>query len=217
MELASREASIQCYQALLHQYGPVPQALGWGDCPRQAVRFSVLWEEMRPFPEASVLDVGCGFADLCTFLRGKGWRGRYRGIDLVPEMVQIACQRHPSEDIRVLDLTAAPPEEPADFVYESGIFNYRLPGGDEKEHATAMLQVMFRTATRAVVCDWLSAYVDFERPEACHWDPSFVLRTGRALTKRLRLRMDYLPYEFAVILCKDDRVGPNKVFAALDA
>jgi SAM-dependent methyltransferase len=216
MEAIHRDAAVRCYRALLEQHGPVPQALGWGACPRQTVRFSVLWDELRHDLDASVLDVGCGFADLCTYLRGKGWRGRYHGIDLVPEMVRIARGRHPDEDIRVLDLTSAPPQEPVDFVYEAGIFNYRLPGGNEKAHAAAMLQAMFRTATRAVVCDWLSAYVDFQRPESCHWEPDFVLRTARTLTKRLRLRMDYLPYEFAVILWKDDRVGPNRVFAALD-
>jgi SAM-dependent methyltransferase len=215
MEAVDREASIQTYRALLEQHGPVPQALGLGVCPRQEVRFSVLWEDLRHQPDASVLDVGCGFGDLCTYLRARGWRGRYRGIDLVPESVAIARGRHPDADVRVLDLTAAGPLEPADFVYEAGIFNYRLPSGNEQAHATAMLGAMFRTAARAVVCDWLSAYVDFRRPESCHWDPAFILRTARSLTKRVRLRMDYLPYEFAVILYKDDAVGPNKIFTAL--
>jgi SAM-dependent methyltransferase len=214
MDTRDRDASIQTYRSLVEQFGPVPQALGWGVCPRQAVRFSVLWDELRHWPDASVLDVGCGFADLCTYLRAQGWRGEYRGIDLVPEMVAIARSRHPDADIRVLDLTVAGPLVSADFVYEAGIFNYRLPSGQEKEHATVMLQHMFQTARRAVVCDWLSAYVDFRRPESCHWDPDFVVRAGRALTRRLRLRMDYLPFEFAVILYKDDSVGPNRVFAA---
>jgi SAM-dependent methyltransferase len=216
MEAVDREASVQAYRGLLRQYGAVPQALGWGLCPRQEVRFSVLWEELRHHPAASVVDVGCGFGDLAGYLRARGWRGHYRGIDLVPESVEIARARHPGADIRVLDLTAAGPQEPADFVYEAGIFNYRLPSGNEEAHAAAMLGAMFRTATRALVCDWLSSYVDFRLPEGCHWDPGVVLKMARSLTKRLRLCMDYIPYEFAVILYKDDALGPNKVFAALE-
>jgi len=212
METIDREGSIRTYRSMLQTHGPVPQALGWGLCPRQAIRFSVLWDELRHYPQASVLDVGCGFADLCTYLRGRGWRGQYRGIDLVPEMAAEAQRRHPDADIQLLDLTAAEGLEPADFVYEAGIFNLRLATGNDKEHATNMLRAMFRTARQAVVCDWLSSYVDFQLPEACHWDPDFILRTGRSLTKRLRLRMDYMPYEFAVILWKDDSVGPQRVF-----
>ena len=212
MDALDREASVHRYRSLLEQYGPVPQALAWGACPRQHVRFSILWQELRHHEGASVLDVGCGFADLCTFLRARGWRGRYRGVDLVHESIAVARGRHPDADLHVRDITANPPDEPADFVYEAGIFNLRLPSGNDKEHFQTMLRTMFRLAKRAVVCDFLSTYVDFQHPDACHWDPDFVLRSARALTRRIRLRMDYLPYEFAVILCKDDAVGPNKVF-----
>jgi SAM-dependent methyltransferase len=214
MQLIDREASVERYRGLLQKLGPIPQALAWGPQPGPAVRFSILWQELRHHPEASVLDVGCGFADLCSYLRAQGWRGEYRGVDIVPESIAVARERHPGADIRVRDIVADPPQEPADFVYESGIFNFRLPSGNEKEHAQAMIQTMFRLARKAVVCDFLSTYVDFQRPEGCHWDPDFVLRTARTLTKRIRLHMDYLPYEFAVVLWKDDTLGPNRAFAA---
>lgn len=43
--------------------------------------------------EASLLDIGCGYGCLLEMLRLGGWRGRYLGIDLVPEFVDAAKMR----------------------------------------------------------------------------------------------------------------------------
>jgi SAM-dependent methyltransferase len=222
MKTADREDRVAFYRQLLEQFGPVPQALDWGPRPRQNVRFEVLWNVLQARDEASVLDVGCGLGDLCGFLRTKGWTGKYAGIDIVPDMVAIARKRFPNEDFRELDLAAhaaeLPPEKfpglQADFVYESGIFNHALPSRTEIASANTTLAAMFAACRVAVVCDWLSSFVDFVRPGAYHWSPELVLLMSRRLTRRITLRMDYLPFEFATVLWKDDQLDDLGVFSS---
>ena len=57
----------------------------------------------------SVLDVGCGFADLYDHLRGRGWEGRYRGLDIVPGLLDVARRRHPSLDLQEADIATYDP------------------------------------------------------------------------------------------------------------
>lgn len=52
---------------------------------------------------------------------------------------------------------------------------------------------------RRVVC------VDFQRPESWHTDPSWAIGLARRFTKRFKLRHDYMPFEFALVMyCSDD-------------
>jgi SAM-dependent methyltransferase len=220
MNPKDRQDRVQFFRGMLERHGAVPQALDWGNRPRQDVRFDVLWSILKDCPGSSVLDVGCGLGDLHTFLRSKGWQGKYFGIDIVPEFARIAQERSPGSDIRVLDLadaatdlSAAPVRElEADFVYASGIFNHSLPTKTEIANADTMLAAMFGLCRTAVVCDWLSSFVDFTRPESCHWSPDIVLLMSRRLTRRITLKMDYLPFEFATVLWKDDRLDDRGVF-----
>jgi SAM-dependent methyltransferase len=58
-----------------------------------------------------VLDAGCGYGDLLD-LMPDWWRGAYLGIDLSPELVQLAKERHPDRaflrgDLRGLSSSAA--------------------------------------------------------------------------------------------------------------
>jgi hypothetical protein len=139
-------------------------------------------------------------------------------------MVAIARKRFPNEDFRELDLAAQvvelPPDQlpglEADFVYESGIFNHALPSRTEIANANTTLVAMFAACRVAVVCDWLSSFVDFVRPGSCHWSPETILAMSRRLTRRITLRMDYLPFEFAAILWKDDRLDDVGAFSSAD-
>ena len=169
MNPKDRQDRVQFFQGMLKQHGAVPQALDWGNRPRQEVRFEVLWSLLRDQPGASVLDVGCGLGDLHGYLRSKGWSGRYSGVDIVPEFVSIARERCPGSEVRVVDLADPATDHSlpaargleADFVYASGIFNHALPTKTELANADLMLAAMFGLCRVAVVCDWLSSFVDF--------------------------------------------------------
>jgi len=168
-------------------------------------------------PGSSVLDVGCGFCDLYDFLDKRGWQGRYTGIDIVPGLLEVAKQRHPGLDVRECDITddSAPLDE-YDFVISSGALNASLPSGGNEVHIELALRTMFLRSRLATCVDFLSTYVDFQKPGAYHTDPGWALAAAKRLTRRVLLRHDYMPYEFSIFLFRDDAISERKVFRAFE-
>jgi len=214
MELADRADYVERYERRLREHGHSPETLGWGKLGREHVRFQVMTDVVQEVGAASVLDVGCGFADLFDHLVAQGWNGEYSGIDIVPGLLAEARERHPSLDLQEADVASYEPAGTFDVVVASGVFNARLRSGDNRAHITRSVERMYALASRAVCIDFLSTYVDFQQPDGWHTDPAWALELGRGLSKRLRLRHDYMPFEFALIVYRDDE-HPGNVFRPL--
>ena len=213
MENEDRQNYIRRYEGRLKQFGYSPETLGWGKHGRQEVRFSVLAEYALWNPSASVLDVGCGFADLYDFLKVRGWDGLYTGLDIVPGLLEEARHRRPLLDLREADIIAVADSLPQyDVVVASGVFNARLIAGDNRAHISETLHAMYGRARHYVAVDFLSTFVDFQKEGAWHTDPSWALNLAHGFTRRVLLRHDYMPYEFAVFVFRDDSVSPKNVF-----
>lgn len=217
MKTEDRKDHVQRYEKRLQEFGYSPATLGWGVHGRQEVRFSVLAEFALRMPNSSVLDVGCGFCDLYDFLGSRGWRGRYTGIDIVPGLLEVARQRHPDLEVRELDVTddSAPADE-YDFVISSGALNAALPSGGNAAHIEVALRSMHRRSRYATCVDFLSSYVDFQKPGAYHTDPGWALAAAKQLTRCVSLRHDYMPYEFSLFLFRDDTISERKVFRSFE-
>jgi SAM-dependent methyltransferase len=212
-----RRDYIRRYEGRLEQFGHSPETLGWGRHGRQEVRFSVLAEYALRNPSASILDVGCGFADLYDFLRERGWNGVYTGLDIVPGLLAEARRSKPFLDLRETDITVAGDDLPEyDLVVASGVFNARLTAGDNQAHIADALRAMYARARHYAAVDFLSTMVDFQKEGAWHTDPSWALSAAQRISRRVLLRHDYMPYEFAVILFRDDEVSGRNVFRAYE-
>jgi SAM-dependent methyltransferase len=215
MDDQDRRLLIEWYRERLAEHGRSPAGLGCGKGGRQEVRFGVLAEPVLARPTSSVLDVGCGFADLYAFLHAHGWSGNYCGIDVSPDLLHVARELHPDLDLREAEVTAAALADASfDFVLASGTFNVRLRTGDNLAHIERALTTMRRIARVAVCVDFLSSYVDYWHPDAWHVDPAAAFAIGKRLSRRVGLRHDYMPYEFALFVYCDDAVSPRNVFEA---
>jgi SAM-dependent methyltransferase len=214
MDRVDRAAYVERYERRLREHGHSPATLGWGKPGREHVRFQVMADVVREVDAASVLDVGCGFADLFDHLAAQGWTGDYHGVDIVPGLLAEARRRHPDLDLREADIAAYAPDDAFDVVVASGVFNARLRGEDNTAHIARSVERMYALCRRAICVDFMSTYVDFQHPDAWHTDPAWALGLGHALSRRLRLRHDYMPFEFALIVYRDD-AHPGNVFRPL--
>lgn len=217
MNDTDRRDYIERYEGRLREFGYSPETLGWGKQGRQHVRFAVLAEPALRHPTSSVLDVGCGFADLHNFLVQKGWRGAYTGVDIVPGLLQMARERRPDLDLREMDLSVcAEGLGLFDFVIASGVLNAALKVGDNAAHIAQMVGAMWARCRVAVCVDFMSTYVDFRKPGSWHTDPAWALGAAKRLSRRVLLRHDYMPFEFALFIFKDDAVSEQNVFRAFE-
>ena len=199
MEAVDRDAYVERYERRLAEHGHAPETLGWRPGREQA-RFGVVADVVAETGARSLLDVGCGFADLLDFLREQGWDGDYHGIDLVPGLLAEARRRHPSLPLDEADIAGYEPGRTFDVVVASGVFNYELQAEDNRDHIARSVARMFALARRAICVDFLTTAVDYRHPGAWHTDPAWALDLGRGLSERAELRQDYLPFEFALVV-----------------
>lgn len=212
MKHEDKQDYINRYTDRLNIFGYSPETLGWGKNGRQDIRFSVLSQPILQLPDCSVLDVGCGFADLYTYLLNNGWNGRYVGTDLVPSLLKVAKERKPNIELYNYDIEEAKTLGKFDFVVASGIFNAKLNNTDNKNHIVHTLTNMLEIAQNMVCVDFMSTYVDFQKEGSWHTDPAWLINQLNMLTKRFSLRYDYMPFEFAVFLHKDDFINSINTF-----
>lgn len=195
------------YQQRFAQFGHNRKTLGWDkDC--QNVRFAAVFEGLRDEDYGSIIDVGCGFGDLLTYLRRRGWRGFYTGIDLVPELIVQAEQVHKSDPLsnfESVDITNQRPSSLADLAVAIGIFNHRLrqPQG---EYVREMIDAMWNLSGHTVVCDFLSTSSEPERrrDDLFYADPKDAFDIGSQYSRRIMLHHSYMPFEFQLKMWHDD-------------
>jgi SAM-dependent methyltransferase len=211
MDPTDRAAYVERYERRLRRYGRSPEALGWGTLGREHVRHSVMAAVIEEVRAESVLDVGCGFADLHDHLRDRGWQGSYHGIDIVPGLLAEARATRPELDLQQADVAAyrEGEHEVFDVAVASGVFNARLDSERNPQHIARSVRRMFELSRLAVCADFLSTHVDYQHPDGWHTDPAWALDLAAGMSRRFRLRHDYMPFEFALIIYRQDEHAGN--------
>jgi SAM-dependent methyltransferase len=192
----------------LRRYGYDPRSLGWLPGTQEA-RFRVL-TAIGDLEGCSVLDVGCGFGDLYDYIRRSGITVDYTGIDLCPDLLEIARRRHPDARFIVADFEEAKVEGRFDWAFESGVFNYKVAG--HEDFVRNMIRKMFRSATRGIAIDFLNHRGGFLSAGLYHPDPADIYAVCSKLSRRVTLRCDYKPTEFCVYVYRDTREGAGNVY-----
>jgi len=192
------------------EFGDDPRTLGWNK-GRQHVRFAAALEGLSMEDYASVLDVGCGFGDLLLYLKKEGWNGQYTGIDIVPELIAEARRKHDESQgasfccIDILDHSI---DTHAAMAVALGVCNHKLQS-DNMDFISTMLEVMWNSASKVVVLDFLSTTADIRHENLFYADPQTIYGLARRFTRRVMIHHAYMPFEFQVKIWKDDSFLPT--------
>jgi ubiquinone/menaquinone biosynthesis C-methylase UbiE len=193
------ERIVAFYTDLVNQFGSDFRALGWGSRKSQELRFAVL-SQIGPLEGTSVLDVGCGLADLLAYFHQKEFHLDYTGYDLTPDMITLAKQRFPKNSFHVKDILRDLPCESArfDYVFASGIFSLRQK--NSLAYLQAMAQRMFALCRQGVAFNTLSTQAPEQHPNEFYADPGEVLKICLDITPRVVIRHDYMVHDFTIYL-----------------
>lgn len=188
------------YERLVDRFGVHPRALDWGSRTSQQKRFHVL-AQIDDLAGCSVLDVGCGLADLFAFFESRKIPTSYTGYEISPAMLDSARERFPNLDLRLADLmTEDIASTQFDFIFASGIFHLRSKGS--YAYLEAMARRMYRFCRRGTAFNSLSSTSNQLEPDRFIADPAKVLRICLDITPNVVLRHDYMPHDFTVYLYK---------------
>jgi SAM-dependent methyltransferase len=199
-----RSSVATYYASKLAAHGPTPQGVDWNGVASHELRHRQFLRLLDGIPDASLLDLGCGFGDFFRFLRAEGHRGRYIGYDIAPDMIAEALRLHGQGADRQWRV-GAEPEEGADFAIASGILNVKGDAQVEvwERYVLETIDILARVGRRGFAFNVLSLSSDPERRAAnlYYADASKMLsyclgRYGRSVA----LLQDYGLYEFTVIV-----------------
>jgi SAM-dependent methyltransferase len=192
------------YASKLEAHGSTPQGVDWNGIASQERRHRQFLRLLDGKPNASVIDLGCGFGDFLRFLRAEGYRGRFTGYDIAPAMIEKARELHGETDDRQWRI-GAEPLDVADFAIASGIFNVRGDVADDiwTRHVHRTIDILARAGRQGFAFNVLSMSSDPERRrrEVYYAEPTVML--GHCLSKYGRsvaLLQDYGLYEFTVLV-----------------
>ena len=212
-ELTAIEAELrEMYEEQFEIEGINPESLFWDSEESMRVRFDVALE-MYDFNEASVLDVGCGFGDLYSFLREHGVQpARYHGIDINSSAIEVAKDRYDDEEVCTFDeknILREPYDDEFDIAVGFGTVFNKLNGISNEKYIRAFLQSCFESAD-ATLINALSAYRqgDWGYEEGVYYySPEKVFGYAQELTRNVRLRHDFDPIpqkEFNLLMLPDE-------------
>jgi SAM-dependent methyltransferase len=189
------------YEDKVRRYGFDYRGLGFRTRTSQEKRFDALLA-LGDFDGRSILDVGCGFADLLEFAHERGIRPTYTGIDICAPMIERCRERFPSSAgvFEIADVIDFEPGETYDYAVASGIFG--LDALDARERIGPTLERLFAWSRIGVAVNFLSERAPHKVPNRLYVDPCEALECAYALTPSVRLDHSYLPNDFTVYLYK---------------
>lgn len=194
------------YAGRLAQYGTTAQGVDWKDESGQLLRFEQLERVIAPAAPFSLNDLGSGYGAFFEFLRKRYSDFSYLGVDVAPEMVLAARERHPGQR-QARFIASSEPDEVADYSVASGIFNVRLAHAeaDWRDYVEATLDVLDRSSRRGFAFNCLTSYSDADRmrPDLYYADPCLLFdHCKRRYSRQVALLHDYGLYEFTIIVRK---------------
>jgi SAM-dependent methyltransferase len=191
------------YSSKLALHGATSQGVDWNGRQSHELRHRQFLRLLDD-PDASVLDLGCGFGDFLRFLRAEGHRGPFIGYDVASDMIAEALRLH-GEGADRRWRVGAMPVETADFAVASGIFNVKgdVPVEIWARYVHDTIDVLARAGRRGFAFNVLSLSSDPERRTAhlYYADPGATLSDClRRFGRSVALLQDYGLYEFTLIV-----------------
>ncbi len=206
-----KDKLLSDYRSRYHEFGYSPKTLGW-DKGKQDIRFDILTSRWD-LHNKKILDIGCGFGDLNRFLKGKGLDDyEYVGVDVVDELIREAGlqnSKNGNAKIRYIcsDFLEFESEEKFDYVLSSGAFNRKFVGS--LDNYTFIERCLDKALDLCepdggIAFDFLSDRVDYQYEHTFHSSPEKILGMAYKRSRNVILRNDYMPFEFALYIFKDD-------------
>ncbi len=218
--METHEELITYYEKKLKKHKTGGLAVDWNCEEAQELLFFALLDGLNKehlrSGKVKILDVGCGLGALYDFLKRRGYKVDYTGIDIAPEMVKECQRRYPKATFEVRDILENPyPENSFDYVFLSGSVSLRLH--NHERYVRRMIYRMFSFARVALSFNLLSARAllesrAFQLDELRYYpSPAAILEFCHTLTPLLNLRHEAAGWTFTMQLFKKQDICPKVV------
>jgi SAM-dependent methyltransferase len=199
-----KEQSNDIYNSAFDLYGDNTKSVLWENQQSQFFRFNELINFIDLNDKSkTLLDVGCGMADMYKYLNFHGYRGKYSGIDINQKLISIARSKFENIDLAVSDILEENMTQKFDYVLMSGLFNLNM--GQDMEWIKKFVSKMFEICKNHIAFNAISSYVNFKDDCMFYIDPFELSKfCMENLSKRITLKHHNLPYNYTLVIFKDE-------------
>ncbi len=195
-------AIISRHQNAFKRFGHHPNALLWSGIKIQYLRFEQL-AKIGVKSDDSLLDIGCGFADLYFYLKQNNINTNYFGIDIVDEFIDKAKSIYPSVGFSKTDIFSLNnPKNSFDYSLLSGTLNYTIK--DAEKNAENTINSMFNLCKKGMgfnLLDNADKYAS-SSDDLQTYDKTDVELWVKKLTNNYQIIDGYLDNDFTVLVWK---------------
>lgn len=196
------------YSERIGRFGPTASGVDWNSAEGQLerfVRFDRLFEPVEG--TLSVIDYGCGYGELYSFLTTRFDLGSYTGVDVSPAMLE-AARNGLSKDAAVEWSDSLDSVGPAQCVVASGTYNVKLAAnlGDWSDYVFDDLKALWGKATFGLSVNFLSGLSDPKKkqPKLFYADPQKILTfLQKEISPLVNLDHSYSPWEFTATVFRE--------------
>lgn len=197
----SIESNKKIFQESFYKYGDDPRSCLWNS------NVDFRYEELNRIADlngASVLEVGCGiggFYDFC--INGMGIKNfRYKGVDLVPGMIELARKKYPSAEWEVCNILEKErgKEQRFDYVILGSIFNVSTQTWEMKE----ILAKAFLYCRKGMAFNFISSYVNYKDDAMSYHNPQEIFSfCVENLSRKVNMNHHYAKCDVSVFVYRE--------------
>jgi len=193
--------SNEIYNNASQEYGDSSSAVLWDDQQSQYIRFKQIINHIGCDEHSSILDVGCGNAELYKFLNFNGFKGSYTGFDINDSLLDQAKKKYKNINCKNVDILNHTISEKYDYVVVSGLFNSNY--GQDMNWFYSMLEALNNLTRKKIIFNAISDYVNFKDESLFYIDPKKVLNYSIVhISDNVSIIHGELPYNFTCIIDK---------------
>jgi SAM-dependent methyltransferase len=198
MDPYAREQLLSFYNFHLKKFGDRPEALRW--TPQgQLKRYHTLLDIAPDLNDQKILDYGCGTGDFYQFLKRRGIRVHYTGVDINENFINLAKSKYPECTFKTMNTDEDEVEGFYDYVFICGVFNLRVPGvHDDLKNA---LVTLFKNCNKALALNALSSHTPVKDIELNYTSPEEMVKFAiENLSPAVTLLHNRIPNDFTLFV-----------------
>jgi len=196
--------SNEIYDESSEKFGHCSSAVLWDDQQSQYIRFGQILKHIDFDENTSILDVGCGNAELYKFLNFNGFKGTYTGFDINDTLLEQAKIQYKNIDCQNVDILNQNINKKYDYVVVSGLFNSNY--GQDINWIFEMIKALDQFSNKKIIFNAISNYVNFKDESLFYIDPKEILDFSiQNISSNVSIIHGELPYNFTCIIDKSQQ------------
>ncbi len=192
----------ESYRRLFKKFGFGPKSLKWRNEKASVKRFNALISDID-FEGKTILDVGCGFGNIISFIDNKTKNFTYTGTDIIPEFINEAKKLHSKHKFGILDFTKDKIDKNYDIILASGCLNSNR--SNNLEFRKKIIKKLFMKADYVLAFNMAG---DFPQPDnkkennVWYANSMEILQFCFSLTNKVIFKIGYAYKDFTIVMSK---------------